>query len=88
MPCDGRLWLPTLLSRFGEFLTLYIFLGKYLLTHGRKPHNNGSVGYYARVLYSGQPVQTIHGTLDWIKLSDLIAILSVYVPEDIKSLCG
>ncbi|KAJ5455607.1 uncharacterized protein N7458_003871 [Penicillium daleae] len=53
-----------------------------------KTHDKSSVGYYARVLYSGQPVQTIHGTLDWIDLADLIAILSVYVPTDIKSLCG
>ncbi|GLI78278.1 hypothetical protein PoHVEF18_006587 [Penicillium ochrochloron] len=53
-----------------------------------KTHEKGSASYYARVLYSGQPVQSIHGTLDWIQLSDLIAILKVYVPADIKSLCG
>ncbi|KAJ6086367.1 hypothetical protein N7486_010648 [Penicillium sp. IBT 16267x] len=43
---------------------------------------------YARVLYSGQPVQTIHGTLEWLPLSSLIEILTPYVPEDITSLCG
>ncbi|KAI2785969.1 hypothetical protein POX_h09734 [Penicillium oxalicum] len=53
-----------------------------------KTHEKHTKDYYARVLYSGQPVQTIHGTLDWIKLSDLIAILSAFVPKDIKSLCG
>ncbi|KAJ5222945.1 uncharacterized protein N7469_009185 [Penicillium citrinum] len=44
--------------------------------------------HYARVLYSGHPVQTIHGSLDWIPLSQLIDILSPFVPEDITSLCG
>ncbi|KAJ5675182.1 uncharacterized protein N7477_005116 [Penicillium maclennaniae] len=43
---------------------------------------------YARVLYSGQPVQTIHGTLEWLSLSSLIDILTPYVPEDITTLCG
>lgn len=43
---------------------------------------------YARVLYSGQPVETIHGTLDWLPLSSLIDILTPYVPEDIVALCG
>ena len=43
---------------------------------------------YVRVLYSGQPVESIHGTLDWIKLSALINIMKPYVPEDITSLCG
>lgn len=43
---------------------------------------------YARVLYSGQPVQTIHGTLEWLPLSSLIDILAPYVPADITSLCG
>ncbi|KAJ5081231.1 hypothetical protein N7456_013469 [Penicillium angulare] len=43
---------------------------------------------YARVLYSGQPVETIHGKLDWIKLNQLIDIMSPYVPEDITTLCG
>ena len=44
--------------------------------------------YYARVLYSGHPIETIHGTLNWIELSELIRILQVYVPEDIISLCS
>ncbi|KAF4632752.1 hypothetical protein G7Y89_g5365 [Cudoniella acicularis] len=43
--------------------------------------------FYARVLYSGQPVETIHGTLDWLLLDDLIAILQPYVPTDIEALC-
>ncbi|KAJ5085211.1 Histidine phosphatase superfamily clade-2 [Penicillium argentinense] len=43
---------------------------------------------YARVLYSGHPLQTIHGSLDWVPLSQLIDIISPYVPDDITSLCG
>lgn len=42
---------------------------------------------YARVLYSGHPVRTIHGTLDWLPLSKLIEILKPYVLKDIKSFC-
>lgn len=44
--------------------------------------------YYARVLYSGQPLETIYGILDWIPLTALINILKVYVPTDIVSLCN
>ncbi|KKK20704.1 hypothetical protein P175DRAFT_0521418 [Aspergillus ochraceoroseus IBT 24754] len=44
--------------------------------------------FYARVLYSGEPVRTIHGTLDWVPLSDLINIMKPYIPDDIASLCG
>ncbi|KAK9234194.1 histidine phosphatase superfamily [Lipomyces kononenkoae] len=44
--------------------------------------------FYARVLYCGQPVQTIHGALNWVPLSELISIMSPYVPKDIVSLCG
>ncbi|KAL2812307.1 histidine phosphatase superfamily [Aspergillus granulosus] len=44
--------------------------------------------FYARVLYSGRAIETIHGTLEWIPLSKLIDILSVYIPEDIFALCG
>jgi acid phosphatase len=43
---------------------------------------------FARVLYSGHPVQTIHGPLNWLPLSQLINIMSPYVPENITSLCG
>ncbi|KAJ5135777.1 Histidine phosphatase superfamily clade-2 [Penicillium bovifimosum] len=43
---------------------------------------------FARVLYSGHPVRSIHGPLDWIPLSKLIDIMSPYVPGDIISLCG
>lgn len=46
-----------------------------------------STTFYARVLYSGHPIETIHGTLDWIELTELIRILQVYVPEDIIALC-
>ncbi|KAL2867797.1 histidine phosphatase family protein [Aspergillus lucknowensis] len=45
-------------------------------------------GFYARVLYSGRAIETIHGTLEWIPLTKLIDILSVYIPEDIFALCG
>ncbi|KAH8705230.1 putative histidine acid phosphatase [Talaromyces proteolyticus] len=50
--------------------------------------NNKQSQFYARVLYSGHPVQSIYGTLDWIPLSELISILTPYIPEDIVSLCG
>ena len=43
---------------------------------------------FSRVLYCGQPVETIHGTLDWLPLESLIAILQPYVPTDIVSLCN
>ncbi|RMJ23042.1 Histidine acid phosphatase, partial [Aspergillus sp. HF37] len=42
---------------------------------------------YARVLYSGHPLETIHGSLDWIPLSTLKDILKPFVPEDIISIC-
>lgn len=44
--------------------------------------------YYARVLYSGHMLRSIHGTLDWIPLSQLMDILKVYVPQDIIALCN
>jgi acid phosphatase len=44
--------------------------------------------FYTRVLYSGQPVETIYGTLDWLLLDDLIAILQPYVPTDIVAMCN
>ncbi|KAJ5933633.1 hypothetical protein N7454_005962 [Penicillium verhagenii] len=44
--------------------------------------------FYARVLYSGQPVRTIHGVMDWVPLQNLIDIMNVYVPDDIATLCG
>jgi hypothetical protein len=43
---------------------------------------------YGRVLYCGQPVKTIYGTLDWVPLSQIIDILNPYVPTDLVSLCG
>ncbi|KAI9375060.1 histidine phosphatase superfamily [Aspergillus egyptiacus] len=43
---------------------------------------------YARVLYSGRAIETVHGTLEWIPLAKLIDILKVYIPEDIMSLCN
>jgi len=48
--------------------------------------SNGT--YYARVLYSGQPIETIHGTLDWIPLSQLYSILQPFVPADIIAMCN
>ncbi|PYH49352.1 histidine acid phosphatase [Aspergillus saccharolyticus JOP 1030-1] len=44
--------------------------------------------HYARVLYSGRAIETIHGTLDWVPLSSLLAILRPFVPEDIVSMCS
>ncbi|RAL08898.1 histidine phosphatase family protein [Aspergillus homomorphus CBS 101889] len=43
--------------------------------------------HYARVLYSGRAIETIHGTLDWVPLSSLVNILKPFVPDDIVSLC-
>ena len=43
---------------------------------------------YTRVLYSGQPVRTIHGVLDWLPLSSLMIILQAYVPQDIVAMCN
>ncbi|KAL4902059.1 hypothetical protein BDW74DRAFT_187040 [Aspergillus multicolor] len=44
--------------------------------------------FYARVLYSGRTIETVHGVLEWIPLSRLIEILSVFVPDDIVALCN
>ncbi|KXL48254.1 hypothetical protein M433DRAFT_75919 [Acidomyces richmondensis BFW] len=48
----------------------------------------GSEHLYARVLYSGQPMKTIRGMLDWLPLDELIDILAPYVPDDIIALCN
>ncbi|KAL4967056.1 histidine phosphatase family protein [Aspergillus stella-maris] len=44
--------------------------------------------FFARVLYSGRAIETVHGVLEWVPLDRLIEILNVYVPEDIVALCG
>ncbi|RHZ49830.1 histidine phosphatase family protein [Aspergillus thermomutatus] len=44
--------------------------------------------YFARVLYSGHTIETIHGRLDWIPLSTLLDILRPFIPEDIISMCN
>jgi 2-phosphoxylose phosphatase len=43
---------------------------------------------YARVLYSGHVLETIHGALDWIPIAELITILRPFVPDDIVALCN
>jgi len=43
---------------------------------------------FARVLYCGKPIETVHGILDWLPLESLIAILKPYVPTDIVALCS
>ncbi|KAF2480805.1 histidine phosphatase superfamily [Neohortaea acidophila] len=48
--------------------------------------DGGSI--YARVLYSGQPMETIYGLLEWLPLSQLVGILQEYVPENIIQLCN
>jgi len=45
-------------------------------------------GLFARVLYCGKPIETVHGILDWLPLESLIAILKPYVPTDIVALCS
>jgi hypothetical protein len=54
----------------------------------RETEDAGENSLYARVLYSGHPVRSIYGVLDWVPLSDLIENLSPYIPTDITSLCG
>lgn len=43
---------------------------------------------YARVLYSGRTLETIHGPLEWIPVSKLVEILEPFIPEDIVKLCS
>ncbi|RDW61661.1 histidine acid phosphatase [Coleophoma crateriformis] len=50
--------------------------------------NDATNKFYARVLLSGQPVETIHGVLDWLPLTSLISILKPFVPSDIVALCN
>ncbi|KAF9081198.1 hypothetical protein BGX29_004691, partial [Mortierella sp. GBA35] len=38
-------------------------------TTAEQPHKAPTTTYYARVLYSGHPIKTIYGTLNWIELS-------------------
>ncbi|KAI9646352.1 hypothetical protein NHQ30_005796 [Ciborinia camelliae] len=44
--------------------------------------------YFARVLYGGQPMESIHGDMDWVPLKSLLAILRQFVPADIVALCN
>jgi len=60
-------------------------LGRKKLIQDRK---TSSGAFYARVLYSGQPLITVHGVLDWIALDDLIDNMAPYVPADIIALCN
>ena len=43
---------------------------------------------WSRVLYCGQPVETIHGVLDWLPLATLVGILEPFVPTDIIAMCN
>jgi acid phosphatase len=45
-------------------------------------------GLFARVLYCGQPIGTIHGVLDWLPIESLMTILKPYVPTDIVAMCN
>jgi hypothetical protein len=47
-----------------------------------------SSSFFARVLYSGQPLESIYGRMDWVPLSDLLDILKQYVPGDIIGQCN
>ncbi|CAK7230513.1 hypothetical protein SCUCBS95973_007599 [Sporothrix curviconia] len=44
--------------------------------------------YYARVLYCGHVMRTIHGDLDWMPVNTLVNILEPYVPTDIVAQCN
>lgn len=59
-----------------------------MFVNSRETEGDDEKSFYTRVLYSGHPVRSFHGVLDWVPLSDLIDILSPYVPADITSLCG
>lgn len=84
MPSDGLVWPQTLHLKSGKFpQPSRSFFAQMLKIYREKEHSQ-----FARVLYSGYPVQTIHGPLDWLPLSQLINIMNPYVPENITSLCG
>ncbi|APA10747.1 hypothetical protein SS1G_12383 [Sclerotinia sclerotiorum 1980 UF-70] len=55
-----------------------------------KIHNSTATidGYFARVLYSGQPMKSIYGDMDWMPLESLLGILRKFVPADIVELCN
>ncbi|ESZ93517.1 putative histidine acid phosphatase [Sclerotinia borealis F-4128] len=44
--------------------------------------------YFVRVLYSGKPMESIHGDMDWMPLESLLEILRQFVPKDIVALCN
>ena len=44
--------------------------------------------YYVRVLYSGSPIRSTLGNLEWIPLKQLIHKWSTYVPKDITAECS
>ena len=44
--------------------------------------------WYVRVLYSGVPLQTIYGALDWVPLQRIVDIMQPFVPTDIVALCS
>ncbi|KAF7910046.1 uncharacterized protein EAF01_003764 [Botrytis porri] len=54
----------------------------------RNPVSPAIDGHFARVLYSGQPMQSSHGNLDWVPLQTLLGILKQFVPTDIVTLCN
>lgn len=83
----GQQWALTLPLRFGKHTVLNVLVGTKKLIGTRETESKHD-RFYARVLYSGQPVETIHGTLDWMKLSELVGIMSPYVPGNITDLCG
>ncbi|KAJ6014799.1 histidine acid phosphatase [Penicillium herquei] len=44
--------------------------------------------FYVRVLYSGHPLRTSEGTLDWVPLATLTRRLNRYVPPDMVAICS
>lgn len=44
--------------------------------------------FFIRVLYSGHPLRTVHGDLEWVPLPDIVTQLMVHVPNDIVSMCN
>ncbi|KAJ8065814.1 hypothetical protein OCU04_006477 [Sclerotinia nivalis] len=45
-------------------------------------------GHFARVLYSGQPMKSVYGDMDWMPLETVLNILRRFMPVDIVELCN
>lgn len=48
---------------------------------------NAGGSHYVRVLYSGLPIRSTHGDLEWMELHKFAQMWSDYVPKDVVSEC-